>query len=175
MVLMNVCPNRWTNIFGDICMEDEFPPLYKGIKEGFSFLVREIRSRGKSTATNTSSTDEPSVGIWLSLETASSLGILPFWNILWKGEAIRKLLKGLFSSGWFGFCALIRQQCVGLVELSHYISQGTLQSVAAADRRGEASSAFLNVQWQGVQANIVLFGFSSGERETDTLSTGKGW
>lgn len=83
-----------------------------------------------------------------------------------EGGAIRKLLKGLFSSGWFGFCALIRHQYVGPVELSHYISQGTLQSVAAADRGGEASSAFLNIQWQGVQANIALVGFSSGERDT---------
>lgn len=51
---------------------------------------------------------------------------------LLEGGAIRKLLKGLFSSGWFGFCALIRHQYVGPVELSHCISQGTLQSVGSS-------------------------------------------
>jgi len=59
--------------------------------------------------------------------------------------------------------------------LSHYRSQGTPRSVAAAGRRGEVSSVFVSTQWQGVPASIVLFGFSSGERETDTLSTGRGW
>lgn len=91
---MNVCPNRWTNIFGGICVEDEFPPLCKGIKGGFSFLVREIRSWGNSTAISTSSTGEPSVGMWVSLETASSsLGFSPFRNILWKGELSGNCLR----------------------------------------------------------------------------------
>lgn len=68
-------------------MKDDFPPLWKGFKGGFSFLVREIRSWGNSTAIGTSSTGEPGVGMWVCLETASStLGFSPFRNILWKGE-----------------------------------------------------------------------------------------
>lgn len=60
------------------------------------------------------------------------------------------------------------------MSLSHRISQSIPWSVAAADRCGEASPVFVNIQWQGVPASVMLFGFSSEERETDTLSSGRG-